>query len=212
MTTADTSHVEPATLTAYAANGLREGERAAVVRHLERCATCRAEAEAAVRLRTDVARAFATEPGPSARARREVLARITASHTSRDAFARAAARLKRWLRAPSVPGWAMTMVLLLAIVQAGVLLAPERSRPSVDVTPRSVAPRATRLRIGFQPSATEVQIRELLGSLDARVVDGPHPDGTYLVELGSTDSKSAADALSAARARGDVLRSIAVVP
>jgi hypothetical protein len=66
----------------------------------------------------------------------------------------------------------------------------------------------TRLRLVFNPQATELQIRTLLQALGARVVDGPLPGGAYIVEVAPADPKAFGDKLRAARANGDVLQSL----
>jgi hypothetical protein len=103
---------------------------------------------------------------------------------------------------------------VLIVVQAGVLVKviPERGNTGGEVTRRGLAPAPTRLRAVFNSQATEAQIRELLGSLGARIVDGPASGDVYVIELASSDPKSLGEQLNAARARGDILRSLDVAP
>ena len=52
---------------------------------------------------------------------------------------------------------------------------------------RSVPGLGTRLRVSFQPDATDRDIQRLLKQINGRIVDGPLPAGFYLVELPVTD-------------------------
>jgi hypothetical protein len=103
---------------------------------------------------------------------------------------------------------------MLIVIQAAVLVRviPERANTDGKVASRGLAPAPTRLRAVFNSQATEAQIRELLGSLGARIVDGPQSGDVYVIELASSDPKSLGEKLNAARARSDILRSLDVGP
>jgi len=118
--------------------------------------------------------------------------------------------LAAWLRAPRAPRWAPVAALVLVMVQAGVLVRvlPGRGPAGGEVRTRAVAPAAARLRAVFAPQASASQIRELLGSLGARIVDGPSSDGAYVIELKPGDPKTLAETLNAARARSGILQSL----
>jgi hypothetical protein len=124
------------------------------------------------------------------------------------------ANLAAWLRAPLVPRWAPAAALLLIVIQGAALvhLLPGRTNSTATVATRSVATTAIRLRVAFNPLATAAQIRELLGVLGARIVDGPTPAGDYLIELATADPRQLAEKLNAARARHDVLLTLELAP
>jgi anti-sigma factor RsiW len=89
------------------------------------------------------------------------------------------------LRALMRPAWVPALAVLLIIVQAGALtwLAYERSHTPSPVTARGIEPSAARIRIVFNPRATERDIRTALQTLGGRIVDGPAADGAYVIQL-----------------------------
>jgi Arc/MetJ family transcription regulator len=160
------------------------------------------------KLRAAVHRALDTEPGPSERVESDVFARIAASQRRPDHRDRPAGgrweRIAEWLRAPLIPRWAQVAAIALIVVESGLLLrglAPNQ----VDITARAVAPVATRLRVTFESTTTEAQIRSLLVELQGRITDGPNSKGEYVVEVSNPDPKAVAAALGASRS---MLRSI----
>jgi anti-sigma factor RsiW len=225
--TAPSSHEQAASLIWYVTGALPESERREIQQHLDSCPECRAELESLIALRGKMRNAYAAEPAPSPRAKLTLLERIKSA--SADDVARFGAlprkasqsprggflgRLEVWSRVPLVPRWAPAAALVLIVVQAGVLLRviPDRAHPGGDVTTRTVAPAVTRLRAVFDSQASELQIRELLGALGARIVDGPTADGAYVIELKPGDPKLLGEKLNAARARSAVLQSLDLAP
>ncbi len=214
------THAEAAALPWYVAGVLTESEHRAIEVHLANCAQCRAELVAVTQLRTGVHAALAAEPGPSPAARLQVMARIrsTVPNTPQSQNTQASsgflAQLAEWLRAPVVPRWAPAAALLLVVIQGGLLLRnnPQGVQPTPAVTTRGLSTQPTRLRLVFKPQAQEAQIRELLVSLGARIVDGPGPAGAYLVELPAADPAALGQKISAARARSDILQSLELAP
>jgi anti-sigma factor RsiW len=219
-----TPHEEASALAWYLAGALSDSERQAVERHLESCAECRAELESIRALRQDLRGAYDAEPGPSSRVKHAVLEGIKApageSIAQIEAFRRReftpprdAAAKRGWSRTFRVPQWASVAAMLVIVVQAGLLIRSNVvSLPSDgEVTTRGLAPSATRLRAVFVPQASALQIRELLGSLGARIVDGPTDEGAYVIELPSGDPKSLGTKLKAARA-SNVLQSLDLAP
>lgn len=172
----------------------------------------RAELASLRQLQRAVRQAFEAEPGPSPRAKVAVLQRIHAA----DSGTRASwlEQFAAWLRAPLVPRWASAAALLLIVIQGAALvrMMPSRTNSSTAVTTRAVATNATRLRVVFNPLASAAQVRELLDSLGARIVDGPAPTGGYVIELTAADPRSLSKKLSVARARRDVLLTIDLAP
>ncbi len=156
--------------------------------------------------------AFDAEPGPAPRVRVAVLRHIHAQQS--DNRVGLLAQLSAWLRAPLVPRWAPAAAMLLILVQGAALLylLPDQTNPTAAVTTRALPTHATRLRVAFKPLATAAQIRDLLGVLGARIVDGPTPTGGYVIELPTADPRQLGEKLAAARARRDVLLTLELAP
>ena len=214
-------HMERVALAGYATGALSEAERRSVADHLEGCRECRAELESVKKLHAGVRDAFDAEPEPSPRVKRAVLARVVGdphaaspgvAHLPRRAIS--LGRLGPWLRAPSVPRWMQVAAIALIVIQAGLLVRtiPNPGTAATDVTPRGLTRSATRLRVVFNPLATQAQTRELLGSMGARIVDGPRPNGEYLIELTAADPKMVSERLRKARAHADVLQAVDLAP
>jgi len=72
---------------------------------------------------------------------------------------------------------------LLLVVQTGFQLTPEPTDSDWAPLSGESTLEAPRLHIAFQDTATAEQIRESLGSRQARIVDGPGPLGLYTVQL-----------------------------
>ena len=210
------THAESAALAWYAAGLLTESERGTVEAHLSGCAQCRAELASVTQLRADVRTALAAEPGPSPAARLQVMARIRSIVPDKLQLRQAPVstgfrvQLSDWLRAPVVPRWAPAAALVLVVIQGGLLLrsSPSVVQPNPVVTTRGLATQPMRLSIVFKPLTSAAQIRELLSSLGARMVDGPRANGAYLVELSAADPALLGAKISAARERTDVLQSL----
>jgi anti-sigma factor RsiW len=216
-------HEQARSLAWYVAGTLSDRERREVEHHLATCAECRAELASIQVMRRDLRGAYDSEPGPSSHVKNTVLERIKASTgepvTQIDAFRRRElapspdkAGRRGWSRPLRVPQWASAAALLLIVVQAGFLLRSnfDRGPGAGVVTTRGLAPQATRMRAAFDPQASSLQIRQLLLSLGARIVDGPASDGTYVIELPAGDPKTLASKLKAARS-STVLQSLDIV-
>jgi hypothetical protein len=124
------------------------------------------------------------------------------------------AKLAAWLRAPLVPRWAPAAALLLIVIQGAALLRmlPSRTNSTATVTTRALVTTATRLRVVFNPLASAAQMRELLDTLGARIIDGPASTGAYVIELAAADPKQLSEKLNAARARHEVLLTLELAP
>jgi hypothetical protein len=104
--------------------------------------------------------------------------------------------------------WAPAAAATVIVAQFGLLLWQRSPRP-VIVSERSVAMATTRLRIEFIPSATELDIRGLVRDLHATFVGGPAADGTYLIEVPTTDPGRLRQTIALARSRPELVRRIA---
>jgi hypothetical protein len=61
--------------------------------------------------------------------------------------------------------------------------------------------------VTFQEQASEEQIRSMLNNVRGRVVDGPTPNGTYLVEVLPADEETNRKKLEILRSQPNVIRS-----
>jgi anti-sigma factor RsiW len=193
----------------YANGTLAEGERLKVEAHLRECAECRGELESVVSLRQDARAMFESEPAPSARLRSEVMARVRKSR-------RGAAQPRPFLESLATlfqplmrPKWAPALAAMLIVVQAGMLgWFALQSSPQPEVQPRGVETAAARIRIVFNPHATEQDIRAALTALNGRIVDGPSADGGYVIELPAVEPTVLSQRLRELRERPGVVERI----
>jgi anti-sigma factor RsiW len=216
-------HDEAALLAWYASGTLRERERRALERHLATCEQCRAQLQSVISLRGPLREAYDGEPAPAARVRQAVFAQIRAAAPAPAPASRArhaaqpapsGSNLEHWLRTLLSPHWAPAAVLGVLLAQAGLLvwMRPGGAPTSPQVVSRGLPAAAARLRLVFNPLASETQIRELLRSLDAHIVNGPTAAGSYVIELRSGDAKALSETLQGLRSHTDIVRSIDTAP
>lgn len=195
----------------YLGGTLSPEERRQVHNHLETCQTCRQELDEMKRLRESVKAGVNGLPGPPPDIFRSVMARIREKPQPRPWAARADA----WLRALFAVQWAPTLAALLVIGQSAALLWLVGHRPhGLDggvgssqgpVIERSVPAGSARLSVRFQDTATERDIRAVMQSVNARIVDGPSPDGLYVLEVPAGDAAALERVLAALRAHRAVI-------
>lgn len=65
------------------------------------------------------------------------------------------------------------------------------------------------LLVTFRPTATSSDIGSLLSSLNARIVDGPTPEGSYSVQIPAAEDNDIAAATSALLSHSDVVAAVA---
>lgn len=179
----------------FASGTLAREERLLVEAHLRECAECRNELETIMSIRERTPMMFASVPGPSERLHTEVMARVRESRpdvrtepTQREGTSRRRTLLQLLgasFQQLARPSWAPTLAVLLIIVQAGALswLTLQPRGPGPGVQTRAIEASAERIRIVFNPRATEQDIRTALIALGSRIVDGPSPEGAYVIEL-----------------------------
>ncbi len=175
----------------YVAGGLDEAERAQVKAHLDRCADCRAELRGERRLATEVAglpgevgdvehgwalisQQLDREEAPQAPAAPGI---ARARRASRDRPLRPAAR-NRWRE------WAIAAQLVL-IAGLGLQVWRMTAQPAAQyhvlgATPVNVAANVV---VIFRPDTRERDLRQILQSNDARLVDGPTVADAYLLHV-----------------------------
>ena len=170
---------------------LNADEAVSVERHLASCPACRQEVE---RCRTLSAIAKSSGPrkppawAPSSRQFAQILGQVDAPHAASSAHRPSLARkLRSWLvETPPPMRWALALQAALIVALTGVLLAPAPPDAPYETLSRGADPAAgerARLRVVFAADTTEKELRDLLNSIDGRIVDGPTPQGVYTLQL-----------------------------
>jgi len=194
----------------YVSGQLSEHERREVELHLRSCGSCKGELDSLDSLRARIREMFEAAPEPSARVRQSVLAKVRAEVRR----PRALERLVEATHALLTPRWAPAALLLLVVGQLGGLawLATHAPR-APELTSRAVGPAAMRVRILFNPAAPEGTVRSAIHDLGGRIVDGPLPDGAYVIELsGGVPPQTLAAKLRTLREQATLVERIDAAP
>jgi len=164
----------------YLNDTLSRAERRAVEEHLGACAGCQEELDELRLLRRAVQ--DGAEPIPSPEVARRLMERVEAYEEGRRG--RTGRRgLGAWL-AFSLPRPLAVAALCLLVIQAAIIAALWLRGPGeFRALSGPPAPAEGQILIAFEASAPERAIRELLLSVEARVVEGPSPLGVYRLEL-----------------------------
>jgi anti-sigma-K factor RskA len=162
------------TVPLYVKGLLQPAEKAEFERRLEDCPSLRDEVLRWTALRDAYKAVEEDLPGPSAEAYSRIQDRIQAGrHFS----------LGGWLRRP-LP-YAPVMIAAQLLIIIGLLFSLSRLTSEFKtLSASSVSSENTvRINIVFREDATEAEIRTLLLSVDANIVDGPHRSGLYVVAI-----------------------------
>jgi hypothetical protein len=185
----------------YMAGKLSEEEHRQVSDHLTGCPACRRELDEITWLRGAVGAAYAESPGPSPGLFRRVMAQIETEDLD-AAGRRAPGAMKPGFRGLFAPRWWPVLASGLIIGQFAILLwllhvqvVGQQGDGGQEgtgiqrgpVLERSVPGLGTRLQVSFQPDARDRDIQRVLKGVSGRIVDGPLPNGFYVVELPVTD-------------------------
>ena len=192
------------------ANGTLEGEELALVeRHLVECARCRQEAEALSQFQTAyIDSEIAADPASSLgklhhrmnnpKARRRLRWRIGSllGLPLLRPFAADHSQFRRWA------SWALVGELAVILVLAGMLFAGGESQPLYRTlgAAESSQQEMGRLVVVFDPQATEAELRRIVHSSGARIVDGPTVGDAYVLEVPAERQAAALQALRGQRA------------
>ena len=171
-------HPEGALLPWYLNGTLREDERRQVDQHLSSCAACRAELDELVQLNMQLHEVYAAQAEAAPQIRQTVFSQVKLETSAKQANSVAGPQwlkgLEDWLRSLFVSRWAPALAVTLLVAQLGLLLwAMTRLTLSDQVMTRSLGSPTVRLRVMFQDTASEGQIRSLLQGVHGRIVDGP---------------------------------------
>jgi anti-sigma factor RsiW len=206
-------HPEGALLPWYLNGTLREDELREVDQHLSSCAACRAELDELAQLNVELHEVYAAQSAPSTRIQRAVRAQVQLEASAKRAKSVTGLQwlngLDDWFRSMFVPRWAPALAVMLLVAQLGLLLW-SMARPTLpdQVTTRGLGSPTVRLRVVFQETASERQIRSLVQGLRGRIVDGPTPDGAYIMELPAGDQAAAQKKVDALRSQTESVRTV----
>ena len=206
-------HPEGALLPWYLKGTLREEERRQVNQHLSSCESCRAELDELAQLNAQLQEVYGAQPEASTRLQRAVLAQVKLEVSAKQAKSvtdpQWLNRLDDWFRSLFVPRWAPALAVTLLVAQLGLLLwSMARLTPSDQVMTRGLGSPTVRLRVVFQESVSERQIRSLIQGMHGRIVDGPTSDGAYIMELPAGDQAAAQKKVDALRRETESVRMV----
>jgi len=174
----DPGHGDVMQLLPWYVNGTLGGaERARVEQHVRECVACRRELESQRRL-SEVVRSEAP-PAALAKGLARLSAQIDAVETSDTPVGTRLA----WWRRPAL----LAPLVLIQLVVIATLLFVDRPAPVAEYRALSTPAVAGRAQdavvVIFDPAVTQRRVQELLGALDARIVNGPNAHGAYTLEV-----------------------------
>lgn len=206
-------HAEGALLPWYLNGTLREDERRQVDQHLLSCAACRAELDELAQLNVQLHEVYAGQSDPSTQIQRAVLAQVQREASEKGTKSVTSSPwlngVDDWFRSLFIPRWAPALAVTLLVAQLGLLLW-SLTRPilSDHVTTRGLGTPTVMLRVVFQETASERQIRALVQGMRGRIVDGPAPDGAYIMEVPAGDRATAQKKVDALRSQTESILTV----
>lgn len=206
-------HAEAALLPWYLNGTLQEDERRHVDQHLLSCAACRAELDELAQLNVQLHEVYAAQSEPSTGIQRAVRVLVQREASEKDAKPVTGSawlsRLDAWFRSLFIPRWAPALAVTLLVAQLGLLLwSLTLPTLSDQVTTRGLGAPTVRLRVVFQETASERQIRVLVQGVHGRLVDGPALDGAYIMEVPAGDRAAAQKKVDALRSQTESIRTV----
>ncbi|HEX4496202.1 MAG TPA: zf-HC2 domain-containing protein [Thermoanaerobaculia bacterium] len=190
----------------YVNGSLDPGERERVEAHLATCSRCQEEAGLCRRTAGEITGAGEVSPSPHPVQFQRLLTRIDESEREAESLpeggrpflapvrslVRATPRPFRWLMVAQAAA-IFLLVGFLALFHAQRVQRPDAGSPAAPDAPYrtlsnpEAAPVPTvRLRVMFQPKATEREIRDLLHGVSGEITAGPSPSGAYTVDVPAT--------------------------
>jgi len=182
----------------YANATLSESERREIDAHLSNCAACAEELNQLKTIQLVVVESAETVPEPSKAQFSRAMSKIDAFERGRK---RTAAKSGSWLSeileqaGDALFGWFGPMPSLARAVVAAQFLVivglagglsyslwENKTSTTLSGTQQGRADRS-RIKIGFEESITEAQLRQLLGEFHGEIIAGPSAQGLYTVEV-----------------------------
>ncbi|GJL53562.1 MAG: hypothetical protein NPIRA02_06940 [Nitrospirales bacterium] len=214
---------------------LNDSDRQAVEQHLPGCEHCQRELEYVRRLQHDLEESYATLPEPSpevyARIQRGALQEETSFRPKPDPNDHQESRswlsvAEERLRPLWNVRWVPALVGLLIVGQTTLLMWDRLILPQDDrketpdivtgpVTERSLKPgipqvpsllSTVEIQLAFQEGASEQDLRSVMHRLNGQIVDGPSPEGVYVVEVSTNDIRALDEQIQVLRSKSDLIR------
>jgi anti-sigma factor RsiW len=213
-------HPESTLLPWYLNGTLQQPDHQQVATHLAQCSRCRTELEELAGLRQQVREVYVSEASVPARAFQATMAQVNQRNSSATASTQHRASpmedstpiswlrsLDHFFRSLFQPQWVPTLAAVLIVAQLGLLYwILDRPAGPGQITTRTVAPPTARIRVLFKDAVTEQQVRSTVQEIRGRIVDGPTPDGAYVVEVPALDYTTSHTKVEALRAKSDIVR------
>jgi len=215
----------------FAVDALDADEARAVEAHLQDSPELQRELRELQVLESEVVRMSADEPEFRPALINDAWRQIDAYESTRETRSAAPAKpglfeqAVNWLRETLVGGWveapagarlAMVAQFALILILGGVLLMPPGTGPDIgDAAYRSMgAGNATdagltggaTIGVVFQPTVTELQMRETLAEVGGEIVAGPSQQGNYSIRIESTDVEEVRRVVERLRGQPDIVR------
>lgn len=161
-------------------NGTLEGdERALVQQHLAQCERCRREVEWLQELQAACTAAAAPGVSPAVHQLRQRLMAPRTTPGLKGLLPALWQRLQPWTRAVMAAQLAAIVVLGAVVAVREEPRAAYRTLGAAD----SPAPATASLVVVFDPAATELDLRNMLRAVGARIVGGPTQTNAYLLDV-----------------------------
>lgn len=163
----------------YVTDQLDPAERAEIDAHLATCAACQRELASERELAAHiVALPINADAGWEA-VRRQVKGRTGDKTTWFSLSA-----LKELLFRPTHMGWVVASQVAVLVIAGSVYMAlPQRTTPEYHVLSAAPAPRVGNIIAMFRPDVPEQQLRSMLLTHGASIVDGPTASGAYILRV-----------------------------
>jgi anti-sigma-K factor RskA len=178
----------------YVRDGLEENVRNEVERAIEADPELQREVAEWRSIRAGYRELTGSLPGLSPGAFDRVRHKVEEKHDSKG--------LLRFFSSPRL-AWGFAAAQFAVIIVMSLLLVQHRSEFRTLSAQVTTNKGETRLNIVFREDATEAEIRRLLLSAGAKIVDGPSPSRCYVIAV--ADSKGVDKALAGFRASGIVI-------
>lgn len=163
----------------YVTDQLDPAERSEVDAHLATCTACQRELASERELAAHVVALPINADAGWEAVRRQVRGR-----NSGKAPWFSLSALKEPVFRPSHMGWVVASQVAVLVVAGSVYMAlPQQAAPEYHVLSAAPAPRAGNVIAMFRPDLSEEQLRAMLLTHNASIVDGPTASGAYILRV-----------------------------
>jgi hypothetical protein len=197
----DSAHSAADAVLPWFVNGTLTGhELATVEQHLQECARCQREVDLLRQLQAVcTAEEPVVDPTPSYRKLSERIARGTRLGIVKEGLLGLSGH---WQGTPAWARWAIAAQFVGVVAMALWLVAPSGDTGAVYRTlgaPGSHASNTGTVAVMFAPDLTTAELRRIVQSVGARIVDGPTASNAYVLQISVGHRDAALAALRAER-------------